>query len=153
MLLALVFGGSAAAGIALAAASGPLARARPRNNGRSGSSSRAGSRKPAAGGRRLSPLVLVQAAAAVGGGLVGWVATGLLGMALLLGGLGALLPPFMAAPARRRRQIGGVMGLGERLVAQMFVEQLRDQLGGGAPAPAMGHVDGALHAACSRKRP
>ena len=46
----------------------------------------------------------VQLVAAVAGGAAGWVATGLLGMMLLLGGLGALLPPFMAAPARRRRQ-------------------------------------------------
>ncbi len=46
----------------------------------------------------------VQAAAASGGAAVGWFATGLLGMMMLLGGLGALLPPFMAAPARRRRQ-------------------------------------------------
>ena len=53
--------------------------------------------------RRLNPVVAVQVAAALGGALAGWAATGLLGMVILLGGLGALLPPFMAAPARRRR--------------------------------------------------
>ncbi|WP_419947346.1 type II secretion system F family protein [Candidatus Poriferisodalis sp.] len=54
--------------------------------------------------RRITSLMGVQAAAASGGAAVGWFATGLLGMMMLLGGLGALLPPFMAAPARRRRQ-------------------------------------------------
>ena len=102
MLLALVFGVLAAAGIALAAGSGALARARPRG-GRAKSAAQ--TPKPrAGGGRRPSPVVLVQLVGAAGGGLLGWAATGLLGMVVLLGGLGALLPPFMAAPARRRRQ-------------------------------------------------
>ena len=103
MLAAVVFGVLAAAGVALAAGSGALARARPGSNGRAESSAPAPKSK-AGGGRRLSPLVLVQLAAAFGGGFLGWVATGLLGMVVLLGGLGVLLPPFMAAPARRRRQ-------------------------------------------------
>lgn len=54
--------------------------------------------------RRLRGQAGVQAAAAVAGAAVGWVATGLVGMSVLLGGLGVLLPPFVAAPARRRRQ-------------------------------------------------
>ena len=55
--------------------------------------------------RRLGVLEATQASCAVAGGLVGWWATELLGMALLLGGMGALLPAFMAAPRRRRRQM------------------------------------------------
>ena len=55
--------------------------------------------------RTLGTLELVQIMGAFAGALVGWTATDLLGMALLLGGLGALLPPFMAAPRRRRRQM------------------------------------------------
>ena len=54
--------------------------------------------------RRLGPVAIVQLAGATAGMVAGWAATGLAGMALLLGGLGALLPPFMAAPNRRRRQ-------------------------------------------------
>ena len=63
---------------------------------------RASARKP---GRRISAVGIVQIIGSVVGGLVGWSATGLMGMALLLGGMGALLPPFMAAPRRRRRQM------------------------------------------------
>lgn len=55
--------------------------------------------------RRISAVGVVQIIGAVAGGLIGWSATDLLGMALLLGGMGALLPPFMAAPRRRRRQM------------------------------------------------
>ncbi|WP_423917459.1 type II secretion system F family protein [Candidatus Poriferisodalis sp.] len=105
MASAVVFGVLAAAGIALAAGSGALARARPRINGRGGDSdSRSPRGSKPAGGRRLSSLMMVQIVAASGLGFAGWAGTGLLGMVLLLGGLGALLPPFMAAPARRRRQ-------------------------------------------------
>jgi len=56
------------------------------------------------GGRRLTTVALWQVGACFGGLVLGWSATGLLGMAVLLGGLGVLLPPFMAAPRRRRRQ-------------------------------------------------
>lgn len=55
--------------------------------------------------RTIGTLEIIQIAAAFAGFLIGWSATDLLGMALLLGGLGALLPPFMAAPRRRRRQM------------------------------------------------
>ena len=116
MIQALVFGALAAAGLCLVALSGPLSRvrpnghpdpARPPRRGRAGpdpaAPARAGSPRPAPK-RRASPLMLVQLVAAIGGAAAGWAATGLLGMMMLLGGLGALLPPFMAAPARRRRQ-------------------------------------------------
>ena len=53
--------------------------------------------------RRLSPVAVGQIVGGIGGVALGYWATGLLGLALLLGGLGALLPPFMAAPSRRRR--------------------------------------------------
>ena len=111
MIQALVFGALAAAGLGLVALSGPLSRvrpnghpdpARPPRRGRAGPDP-AGSRRPAPK-RRASPLMLVQLVAAIGGAAAGWAVTGLLGMMMLLGGLGALLPPFMAAPARRRRQ-------------------------------------------------
>lgn len=46
----------------------------------------------------------VQAAASAGGMGIGAWTTRLWGMAVLAGGLGMLLPPFIAAPARRRRQ-------------------------------------------------
>ena len=104
---ALVSGVLATAGLVLIALSGVLSRARSRR-GRGNESdppapeSSDGSR--AAPKRRVSTLLAVQVVGAVGGGLAGWAATGLLGMVLLLGGLGGLLPPFMAAPARRRRQ-------------------------------------------------
>lgn len=54
--------------------------------------------------RTLSPVAIAQVSAGVAGLVVGWWATQLIGMALLLAGLGILLPPFMAAPRRRRRQ-------------------------------------------------
>ena len=57
----------------------------------------------AAATTRLEPLRVVQIAAGVLGMVVGWLVTDLLGMAVLVGGLGVLLPPFMAAPRRRRR--------------------------------------------------
>ena len=109
MLRALAFGALATASLAVVALSGVLSRARTRrgNGNGNGSDSPAPERadgSPAAPKRRASPLVLVQVAGTAGGVTVGWAATGLMGMALLLGGLGALLPPFMAAPARRRRQ-------------------------------------------------
>ena len=119
MLQALLFGALAAAGLCIVAASGALSRRKRRGRrrrvsvGEGGIKGRGGvvaeakelksrtSKK--AGQRRLSPVMGVQVVAAVGGGFAGWSATGLLGMMVLLGGLGALLPPFMAAPARRRR--------------------------------------------------
>ena len=56
------------------------------------------------GRRGLSKVAVAQVLGTFGGLVLGWMATELLGMALLLGGLGALLPPFMAAPGRRRQQ-------------------------------------------------
>ncbi len=52
----------------------------------------------------LSKVAVAQIIGVVGGLVLGWIGTSLIGMALLLGGLGALLPPFMAAPRRRREQ-------------------------------------------------
>ncbi len=107
MLEGLIFGVLATAGVALVALSGALSRLRVRRKDQDGRAERAAARRAsarAAGARRVSPLVAVQLVAAVAGGILGWTATGLLGMMVLLGGLGALLPPFMAAPARRRRQ-------------------------------------------------
>ena len=107
MLRALAFGALATASLAVVALSGVLSRARLRRgngNGRDSSAPERANGSPAAPRRRVSPLVLVQVVGTVGGVTVGWVATGLMGMALLLGGMGGLLPPFMAAPARRRRQ-------------------------------------------------
>ena len=120
MLPALLFGALAAAGLCIIAASGALSRRKRRGRrrpkresaGEGGVKGRGGvvaeakelkRRTSKKSGGRLSPVMIVQVVAAVGGGLAGWTATGLLGMMVLLGGLGALLPPFMAAPARRRR--------------------------------------------------
>ena len=104
MAWALLFGALLTAGLAVVAFSGALSRIRPRRRAGDQRAAPRSKAARAAGGRRASPLMLVQVVAAFGGGLLGWAATGLLGMMLLLGGLGALLPPFMAAPARRRRQ-------------------------------------------------
>ena len=103
VLWALAFGALVTVGLVLAALSGPLSRARP-GNGSDASDAERSNGSPAAPKRRPSPLLLVQIVGGVGGGFAGWTATGLLGMMMLLGGMGALLPPFMAAPARRRRQ-------------------------------------------------
>ena len=105
---ALAFGALLTVGVCLVALSGTLSRARGRGRAATdGAPSRATERsRPArsAATVRLSSLMVVQVIAALAGGIAGWAATGLLGMMMLLGGLGALLPPFMAAPARRRRQ-------------------------------------------------
>lgn len=108
MLEGLIFGVLATAGLALVALSGALSRLRRRKardqDGRAAHAAARRASAKAAGAQRISPLMAVQLVAAVAGGVLGWTATGLLGMMVLLGGLGALLPPFMAAPARRRRQ-------------------------------------------------
>ena len=100
MVLSVAFGVVFVFGAALVALSGPLSRA--------GLVQRLSSRltQPAKPRRTVvaSPIVIVQVVSAIAGFAMGLAATDLLGMALLLGGLGALLPPFMAAPARRRRQ-------------------------------------------------
>ena len=110
MVQALVFGGPFAIGLVLIALSGILSRSRSRRRGNEAPSPAlvVAATKPESGAaspkRRLSSLAIVQLVGAVGGGFAGWAATGLMGMLLLLGGLGALLPAFMVAPARRRRQ-------------------------------------------------
>ena len=103
MVQALAFGAMLAAGLGLVAFSGVLSRSR-RAASAAAKVPRASKASRAASGRRFSSVAVVQVVGTVGGGLLGWVATGLLGMAMLLGGMGALLPPFMAAPSRRRRQ-------------------------------------------------
>ena len=93
-----MFGAAFTLGVVLVVVSGRLSRPAPERSHRL--------RRAAVGRtkRSLGPVGAVQAAAAVAGVFAGWLATGLAGMAVLLGGLGVLLPPFVAAPARRRRQ-------------------------------------------------
>lgn len=74
----------------------------------------------------FGPLWAVQAVAATVGAAVGLWATGLWGMAVLAGGLGVLLPPFVAAPARRRRQTG------EALAWQTWTRQVAELARSGA---------------------
>ncbi len=98
-----IFGLIFAAGLAVVvlALTGVLTRERP------AAAERAEARAKAArprGERRLEGLHVVQIVAGVLGMVGGYAATDLLGMAVLVGGLGVLLPPFMAAPRRRRRQ-------------------------------------------------
>ena len=91
---ALIFGSVFAAGLGLVVYSGPLSRSQPKQPDVGAGMMRASA--------MLGPMVLVQIIGALAGVVVGWAATELVGMAMLLGGLGTLLPPFMAAPARRR---------------------------------------------------
>ena len=66
--------------------------------------SRAGAApEPAAGSGTSHAVWPWAAAAALAGAVGGYLATGLWGMAMLGGGLGMLGPPFLAAPAQRRR--------------------------------------------------
>lgn len=103
MPAALLFGMLATAGVALIVLSGPLSRARVRKADQPGRWAEARPKARAGRGARVSPVVAVQVLASGAGAAAGYTATGLLGIMMLLGGLGALLPPFMAAPARRRR--------------------------------------------------
>ena len=96
-MTAAVFGALFAAGVALIVFSGALVRglraARAQRAARAEQAPPVEVRR-AAPKRRLGPVAVVQLVGAVGGGLLGWAATGLLGMVLLWGGgLGALLPP------------------------------------------------------------
>ena len=59
-----------------------------------------------------------QLAIGVGAGALGMWMTGLPGMALLFGGLGVLLPPFLAAP-RHRREASRLAGSWEELTRQI----------------------------------
>ena len=115
MVATLAFGVLCGAGASLVVFSGIIGRRRRREvllrpGGASAgglSTFRGAPGKVGSGGgakRSVNAVVVVQVGAAMAGGILGWTATGLLGMAMLLGGLGVLLPPFMAAPARRRRQ-------------------------------------------------
>ena len=101
---AALFGVLAAAGVGIAALAVPLGRSRSRSGELRADRRSIGRTAGASQRGGLSPLMIAQAAATAGGVAVGWLATGLAGMALLLGGLGLLLPVFMAAPRRRRRQ-------------------------------------------------
>lgn len=111
----------------------PSARPGPAAAGRRPFSRREGSATARVGGpkakgesRRLGVVALWQIGAGLGGVALAWSATGLLGMALLLGGLGVLLPPFMAAPRRRRRQSR------EALAWQLWTRQLAELARAGA---------------------
>ena len=93
--------------VAVLAATGRLTKPRPERIARA--EARRHDRAERAEARRIVPrriglVGISQIVCGVGGLLLGWAATGLMGMALLLGGLGALLPPFMSAPRRRRQQ-------------------------------------------------
>ena len=97
-----------AAGAALAA--GSLRRGRPlrelsgQRGTQHGTAGAPHTRRAGADRRAPGVPLLVAVPAVAAGGAAGYAATGLWGMALLLGGLGGLLPPFVAAPRRRRRQ-------------------------------------------------
>ena len=108
LLRATAFGLLAAAGLVLTLFAGRLAAAAAQRSAQSKNSPERAAARAAAKARRsqrsLSPLMVVQIISTGGGMALGWFATELAGMALLMGGLGLLLPPFMAAPARRRRQ-------------------------------------------------
>ena len=139
-MTAAVFGVLFAAGVALIVFSGALVRglraARAQRAARAEQAPPVEVRR-AAPTRRLGPVAVVQLVGAVGGGLLGWTATGLLGMVLLVGGLGALLPPFMAAPGRRRRQAR------EALAWSVWSRQLAElaRAGSGLAESLRGSVD------------
>ena len=81
---------------------------------------------PPPDGAEFARLWAIQAAATAAGVGGGWWATGLWGMAVLAGGLGMLLPPFIAAPARRRRQTT------EALAWQTWTRQIAELARSGA---------------------
>ena len=93
----------AAAGLGMILFSKPLSRVLRRRPRRDSFKPDRGTSLIAGLKKRGSPVMAVQVVAATLGATAGYAATGLLGMMALLGGLGALLPPFMAAPSRRRR--------------------------------------------------
>lgn len=100
--------------------------------------SRSNPSAPATGGaRRFGAVRLWQIGSAFGGFVLGLQATGLLGMALLLGGLGMLLPPFVAAPRRRRQQSRVA------LAWQLWTRQLAElaRAGAGLTDALMGSVE------------
>ena len=113
MVLTLASGAFFALGLIAMILSGPLSRKMARDSLRSEAErdetrrfkAEKAEAKRAEAKRSISAVGVVQIISSFTGLLVGWSATGLLGMALLLGGLGALLPPFMAAPRRRRRKM------------------------------------------------
>lgn len=113
MVLTLAFGAFFAFGLAAIIFAGPISRKLASDTRRSGAERVEAKRvkaqqaeaRRAQAKRRIGAVEIVQVVGTLAGVLVGWSATGLMGMALLLGGMGALLPPFMAAPRRRRRQM------------------------------------------------
>ena len=102
------------------------AEAEPFGSGASVFASGERSRHGPAAGSEAGRLWVVQAVATAGGAVVGWWATGLWGMAVLAAGLGALLPPFVAAPTRRRRRTA------EALAWQTWTRQLAELARSGA---------------------
>lgn len=94
--------------VVVLAATGYFTRPRPEREARLAArrlerAERAEARKAAP--RRIRLVGISQVGCGIGGFLLGWTATELMGMAILLGGLGALLPPFMSAPRRRRHHM------------------------------------------------
>lgn len=137
MPVELVFGVLAAAGLCLVLFAKPLSRVLRSTPRRETNRPDHGVSLIATFKKRTNPVLGVQLVAAVGGGVLGYAATGLLGMMALLGGLGALLPPFMAAPARRRRQTR------QALAWQLWSRQLAElaRAGSGLTDSIRGSVD------------
>ena len=122
-MTAAVFGALFAAGVALIVFSGALVRglraARAQRAARAEQAPPVEVRR-AAPKRRLGPVAVVQLVGAVGGGLLGWAATGLLGMVLLGGGgggLGALLPPLDEVVDLHRSKTEAVVQLRTQTIA------------------------------------
>ena len=82
------------------AAAVPVGGSQPGHRAAGAAHSPVSARSGAGPGRRLW---IIQGVAAACGAAGGFAATRLWGMAVLAGGLGLLLPPFVAAPAQRRR--------------------------------------------------
>lgn len=132
MLWLVIFGAVFAVGVSVVALAAAGVLTRERTGAAERASERSLERQERAEARRqarsrsLSAVALVQIAGGIGGVALGFWATGLLGLAVLLGGLGALLPPFMAAPRRRRQQSK------EAQAWQMWTRQLAELARSGA---------------------
>ncbi len=145
MLMTLIFGVLFAVGLALSVFAEPMSRkwaeysrrsAAKHSEARRQRAERTSARQ-AESRRSISAVGIVQIIGGVAGALIGWSATDLLGMAVLIGGMGVLLPPFMAAPSRRRRQMR------EALAWALWCRQLAElaRSGSGLVESLKGSVD------------